>query len=60
MCVCVCVCVYVCVCVSVYTLNWEIFTTNNIHDFRELTSLANLLSRIFLHPFQSIGIDNVW
>ena len=25
----------------IHTLNWEIFTTNNIHDFRELTSLAN-------------------
>ena len=25
-----------------YTLNWEIFATNNIHDFHELTSLANI------------------
>ena len=41
-------------------LNWEIFTTNNIRDFRKLTSLAISLSRIFLHMFQSIGIDNMW
>ena len=38
----------------------EIFVTNNIRDLRELTSLANFLLRIFLHTFQSIGIDNVW
>ena len=26
---------------QIHTKNWEIFATNNIRDFRELTSLAN-------------------
>ena len=27
--------------VHIQTLNWEIFATNTIHDFRKLTPLAN-------------------